>query len=139
MNILTIIANESYEKFARDLQSEIADAIKNRPKLVEPRLFEGRELTINNVSDNIVNKITIDNTQSAEIWTSLKVNNIITKEKQLSDEYKALSKEEQRTIIEEALDKEYQPFTLSIQKLINSVYDSKDLPIENENKRVTYK
>lgn len=138
LNILTIIANESYEKFARDLQSEIADAIKNRPKLVEPRLFEGRELTINDVSDNnIVNKITIDNTQSAEIWTSLKVNNIITKEKQLSDEYKALSKEEQKTIIEEALDKEYQPFTLSIQKLINSVYDSKDLPIENENKRVT--
>ena len=138
LNILTIIANESYETFARDLQSEIADAIKNRPKLVEPRLFEGRELTINDVSDNnIVNKITIDNTQSAEIWTSLKVNNIITKEKQLSDEYKALSKEEQRTIIEEALDKEYQPFTLSIQKLINSVYDSKDLPIENENKRVT--
>ena len=137
LNILTIIANESYEKFARDLQSEIADAIKNRPKLVEPRLFEGRELTINNVSDNIVNKITIDNTQSAEIWTSLKVNNIITKEKQLSDEYKALSKKEQRTIIEEALDKEYQLFTSSIQKLINSVYDSKDLPIENENKRVT--
>ena len=137
LNILTIIANESYETFARDLQSEIADAVKNRPKLVEPRLFEGRELTINDVNDNIVNKITIDNTQSAEIWTSLKVNNIITKEKQLSDEYKTLSKEEQSTIIEEALDEEYQPFTLSIQKLINSVYDPKDLPIENENKRVT--
>ncbi|MBW7479914.1 DEAD/DEAH box helicase family protein, partial [Streptococcus pneumoniae] len=137
LNILTIIANESYEKFARDLQSEIADAIKNRPKLVEPRLFEGRELTINDVNDNVVNKITIDNTQSAEIWTSLKVNNIVTKEKQLSDEYKTLSKEEQRTLIEESLDEEYQPFTLSIQKLINSVYDSKDLPIENENKRVT--
>lgn len=137
LNILTIIANESYETFARDLQSEIADAVKNRPKLVEPRLFEGRELTINDVNDNIVNKITIDNTQSAEIWTSLKVNNIITKEKQLSEEYKTLSKEEQSTIIEEALDEEYQPFTLSIQKLINSVYDPKDLPIENENKRVT--
>lgn len=137
VNVLTIIANESYETFARDLQSEIADAIKNRPKLVEPRLFEGRELTINDVNDNVVNKITIDNTQSAEIWTSLKVNNIVTKEKQLSDEYKTLSKEEQRILIEESLDEEYQPFTLSIQKLINSVYDSKDLPIENENKRVT--
>ena len=137
MNVLTIIANESYETFARDLQSEISDAIKNRPKLVEPRLFEGRELTINDVNDNVVNKITIDNTQSAEIWTSLKVNNIVTKEKQLSDEYKTLSKEEQRALIEESLDEEYQPFTLSIQKLINSVYDSKDLPIENENKRVT--
>lgn len=137
VNVLTIIANESYETFARDLQSEISDAIKNRPKLVEPRLFEGRELTINDVNDNVVNKITIDNTQSAEIWTSLKVNNIVTKEKQLSDEYKTLSKEEQRALIEESLDEEYQPFTLSIQKLINSVYDSKDLPIENENKRVT--
>lgn len=137
LNILTIIANESYETFARDLQSEIADAVKNRPKLVEPRLFEGRELTINDVSDNIVDKMTVDNTQSAEIWTSLKINNIVTKEKQLSDEYKTLSKEKQRILIKESLDKEYQPFTLSIQKLINSVYDSKDLPIENENKRVT--
>ncbi|MGZ7215434.1 restriction endonuclease, partial [Streptococcus pyogenes] len=43
VNVLTVIANESYESFARDLQSEIADAIKNRPKLIEPKLFEGRE------------------------------------------------------------------------------------------------
>ena len=48
------------------------------------------------MNDNVVNKITIDNTQSAEIWTSLKVNNIVTKEKQLSDKYKTLSKEEQK-------------------------------------------
>lgn len=139
VNVLTIIANESYENFARDLQSEIADAVKNRPKLVEPRLFEGRELVVTDINGHVVNTMTVDNAQSAEIWASLKSNGIITNDKQASDNYKAMSSEEQITILQNVLDKEYQEFTLPIQKLINSVYNSKDLPIENENNRTTLK
>lgn len=139
VNVLTIIANESYETFARDLQSEIADAVKNRPKLVEPKLFEGRELVITDANGHVVNTMTVDNTQSAEIWASLKSGDIIMKDKQASDNYKAMSSEEQITILQNVLDEEYQEFALSIQKLINSVYDSKDLPIENENNRTTLK
>lgn len=137
LNTLTIIANESYKTFARDLQAEIADSVKNRPKLVEPKIFEGCDLTIDNMSGNTVDKMTIDNAQAAEIWAGLKLNNIVTKEKQLSNEYKALSDEEQMIIIKEALDEEYQPFTLSIQKILNNVYDSKHIPIENDNKRIS--
>lgn len=139
VNVLTIIANESYETFARDLQSEIADAVKNRPKLVEPKLFEGCELVTTDINGYVVNTMTVDNTQSAEIWTNLKSGDIITKDKQASDNYKAKSSEEQITILQNVLDEEYQEFALSIQKLINSVYDSKDLPIENENNRTTLK
>lgn len=39
INILTIIANESYDSFARGLQSEIAEAVADRPRKVEANLF----------------------------------------------------------------------------------------------------
>ncbi|WP_258863721.1 restriction endonuclease [Enterococcus durans] len=139
VNVLTVIANESYESFARDLQSEIADAIKNRPKLIEPKLFEGRELVVEDSNGQVTEKMVVDNTQAAEIWASLKAGKLIEKNKQTSATYQKLSATEQLEAIQEILDEEFQVFALPIQKLINSVYNLKDLPIENENKRTTLK
>ena len=39
INILTVIANESYDSFAKGLQSEIAEAVGDRPRKVEAKLF----------------------------------------------------------------------------------------------------
>jgi type III restriction enzyme len=39
INVLTVIANESYESFAKGLQSEIAEAVADRPRKVEAKLF----------------------------------------------------------------------------------------------------
>ena len=39
-NVLTVIASESYESFARNLQSEIAEAVADRPVEVTAYLFE---------------------------------------------------------------------------------------------------
>ncbi len=39
VNVLTVVANESYESFAKGLQSEIADAVADRPRKVEAKLF----------------------------------------------------------------------------------------------------
>lgn len=39
VNVLTVIANESYDSFAKGLQSEIAEAVADRPRKVEPKLF----------------------------------------------------------------------------------------------------
>ena len=39
VNTLTIIANESYDNFAKGLQSEIAEAVADRPRKVEVKLF----------------------------------------------------------------------------------------------------
>ncbi|MFT8949461.1 MAG: DEAD/DEAH box helicase family protein [Liquorilactobacillus hordei] len=139
VNVLTVIANESYENFARDLQSELAEAVKNRPKFVEPKLFEGRELVAKDVSDQTVSSMTVDNSQAAEIWASLKANGIITKEKQTSDSYKEMSVDEQIAAIKASLDDDYQTYVLPIQELVNSVYDPQSVPIEPENKRVTLK
>ena len=39
INVLTVIANESYDSFAKGLQSEIAEAVGDRPRKVEAKLF----------------------------------------------------------------------------------------------------
>ena len=39
INVLTVIASESYEKFAKGLQGEIAEAVAYRPKAVTATLF----------------------------------------------------------------------------------------------------
>ncbi|MDR3241989.1 MAG: DEAD/DEAH box helicase family protein [Lactobacillaceae bacterium] len=139
VNVLTVIANESYETFARDLQSELAEAVKNRPKFVEPKLFEGRELVAKNEAGETISTLTVDNTDANEIWFNLKTAGIITKEKQASDDFKAMTPDEQVTSIYEKLDDDYQPYAAMIQELINSVYDPKSVTIENENKRTSLK
>ena len=40
VNVLTVIANESYDSFAKGLQSEIAEAVADRPRKVEATLFD---------------------------------------------------------------------------------------------------
>lgn len=45
INVLTVIANESYDEFARTLQSEMAEAVADRPRVVDAGLFEGMIIT----------------------------------------------------------------------------------------------
>ena len=45
VNELTVIASESYNSFATKLQTEIADAVGDRPIKVQPSLFQGMVLT----------------------------------------------------------------------------------------------
>lgn len=39
INVLTVITNESYDSFAKGLQGEIAEAVADRPRKVEAKLF----------------------------------------------------------------------------------------------------
>lgn len=45
-NILTVIASESYEDFAKKLQTEMAEACADRPTVITAHLFEGRSYTM---------------------------------------------------------------------------------------------
>ncbi len=41
INILTVIASETYEKFVAGLQKEYADVLKDRPRIITEQLFDG--------------------------------------------------------------------------------------------------
>lgn len=44
INVLTVVASESYESFAKGLQHEIAEAVPDRPRIVDADLFENKLL-----------------------------------------------------------------------------------------------
>ncbi len=46
VNLLTVIASESYETFVRDLQTDISRSLRERPKKVEMNLFSGRDVVL---------------------------------------------------------------------------------------------
>lgn len=54
INILTVIASESYDKFAKGLQSELADAVGNRPKAVTEILFENARVHDENGNEELI-------------------------------------------------------------------------------------
>lgn len=62
INALTVIANESYEEFAKQLQSEIADILSDRPKKADRDFFLDRVVTNAHgetlrLDDSLVNKL----------------------------------------------------------------------------------
>lgn len=56
INILTVIANESYDSFAKGLQAEIAEAVADRPRKVTADLFKGKVIKDANGAEQVVDE-----------------------------------------------------------------------------------
>lgn len=68
INVLTVIASESYDKFAQGLQAEIAEAVGNRPRQVTEILFENAR------SNNVELKVNPDKLAMPEfqdLWSKI--------------------------------------------------------------------
>ena len=57
VNVLTVIASESYDSFAKGLQTELADAVTSRPRAVTVELFLGKELTDSKGSRQVIDEV----------------------------------------------------------------------------------
>lgn len=84
INVLTVIASESYESFAKGLQSEIADAVADRPRAVTVDLFIGKVIKDSNGNEQV-----IDPDTASAIHYGLIVNGYIDKKGILTDKYYA--------------------------------------------------
>ena len=65
-NILTVIASESYDDFAKKLQTEMAEACADRPNVITAHLFEGRSYTM---ADGTNGKFDVD--QARAVYNAL--------------------------------------------------------------------
>lgn len=132
VNSLTVIANESYEDFARALQDEFYEVIKNRPRAITPDLFVGQTWI-----DAAGNEITIDSSQAAQLFVALQMAGLIS-EAQLSDKYHDLMPEIRAQKVSEVIaniDPKLAPFTDNLLQLVESVYDSKKNPLVSNARR----
>ena len=124
VNVLTIIASESYDSFARGLQTEIAENI-DRPKTVTQDLFTGKI-----IENSTGNTLKIDENTAHSIYFDLIVNKYIDKNGNLTDKYYKDRDDNNFKVAEEVQD--YLP---SIVNIIDSVYDeNRSIVIENANK-----
>ncbi len=129
VNSLTVIANESYEEFAKALQDEFYEVIKNRPKEVAPTLFEGQVL-----NDDAGNEMVIDGSKAARILVALEMSGLV-KDGQLTDNYHDLAPDLRAEKVSEVLgtiDSSLTPFTDNVLQLVESVYDPSKNPIVSD-------
>ncbi|MCM1004146.1 MAG: DEAD/DEAH box helicase family protein [Candidatus Gastranaerophilales bacterium] len=82
INVLTVIANESYADFTQSLQSEIAEIVSDRPKAVDAQLFENKVITdVNGIEQ------TIDADLARRIYNTFIRNNYIDDDNKLTEAY----------------------------------------------------
>ncbi len=113
VNVLTVIASESYDSFARGLQTEIADAVADRPKKVTQDLFIDHV-----VKDLNGNEFLITADVASSIQYDLIVNGYINKHGELTDKYYQDKANGAVTVADEV--KDYAPDVIGI---IDSIYD----------------
>jgi type III restriction enzyme len=126
VNSLTVIANESYEEFAKALQDEFYEVIKNRPKEITEELFEGQVW-----SDHAGNDVEINGRDAARLFVRLEDSGLIA-DGRPSDAFHAMSPELRAEKVGEVLvsvSPELAPYAKNALLLIESVYDPKKNPM----------
>ena len=121
VNVLTVIASESYDSFAKGLQSELADAVANRPKAVTPELFVGKTIT-----DLQGNTDVITDDVAREIWLGMRTEGYIDKQGTLTDKYYT-----DKANGEIKLTDEVAGASASILAIIDTIFDDKAMQPEN--------
>ena len=113
INILTVIASESYEAFAKGLQSEMAEAVADRPQKVDRDLFLNRVITNARGEEQI-----IDSDLASTLVYDMIKNDYIDKHGILTDKYY-----EDKKNNEIKLPDEVKESADSVVKIIDSIYD----------------
>lgn len=121
INILTVIASESYDSFAKGLQSEMAEAVADRPRTVTPELFQGKVLR-----DVSGNEQVVDAALAQAICYDLIINGYVDRKGALTDKYFADKANNQVKIAEEAAD-----CADSVLAILDFVYSDSALKPEN--------
>ena len=121
VNVLTVIASESYDSFAKGLQTEMAEAVADRPRAVTEELFVGKVIKDSNGNEQVV-----DHDTARAIHFDLIVNGYIDRKGILTDKYYDDKANGEIKVAEEVKDS-----IASIVEIIDSVYDNKSFGIEN--------
>ena len=120
VNVLTVIASESYDSFAKGLQSELADAVAGRPMVVTADIFRNKVIV-----DARGNEQVVDNDTAQLIFEDLIFNGYV-KRGTLTDKYyddKAIGAVR---VAEEVVDSRD-----AILHILDSIYDNRAMQPEN--------
>jgi len=122
INVLTVIASESYDSFAKGLQAEIAEVIADRPREVTNSLFESKVIK----DENGQNEQVIDYSLANKITHGLILEGYI-------DEFNALTEKYYEDVMSGrfATSEEILPYKSDIINILDTIYNPQALSPED--------
>ena len=123
VNVLTVIASESYDSFAKGLQTELAEVVADRPRMVTADIFNNKV-----IRDTSGAELVIDRDLAQSIYEGLITEGYV-KKGALTDKYYEDKKNGTVKVAEEAA--ECKEFVVAI---LDSIYDERLTRPENARK-----
>lgn len=121
VNLLTVVASESYETFVRDLQTDISKSLRERPKKVEMGLFSGRDVVLDGET------VSFTEDESRRVYKALYKCDLIDDDDKPTDEFRKAV--EDGTFVEYFVAKLPEQIAdaahaKAVEALVRSVYDA---------------
>jgi Restriction endonuclease len=118
INVLTVVASESYKDFVSGLQREIADTLSSRPRHADAAYFQGKVIA----TENGIVEISADMAAGIEFY--LVQNGYVDRQKNIVDKYHAAKADGALPVLPEDLE----PYRDHVLQLIDSVFSDAQLP-----------
>lgn len=118
VNVLTVVASESYKDFVANLQKEISDSLSERPRVADKNYFMGK--IIQTDQGNVV----VTDDMATDIEFFLIQNGYVDKKRNITEKYHNELKI--GTIAE--LPEDLKPYTEQVVQLINGIFSESQLP-----------
>lgn len=117
VNMLTVIATDSYKDFVSDIQKDIKANLSDRPTRATIEFFKGKTISDGQTS------FVVDTNMASDIQSYLRFSGYIDKENKLTEQYFA---DKENSSLKEMPDI-LAPYTKSIHKLVEGIFDEKAL------------
>ncbi len=123
INVLTVVASESYKDFVKALQRDISESLSERPRVADKAYFTGK------VMKTAAGDVRVTEDQATDIEFYLIQNGYVDKKRNITDKYHTAKKE--GTLA--GLPDELKPLADQVVALIDSVFSEAQVPLpEND-------
>ncbi len=125
VNVLTVVASESYKDFVAALQKDISESLSARPRIADKAYFTGK------VVNTAAGPVTITADQATDIEFYLIQNGYVDKKRSITDKYHHAKKDAVLAVLPDEL----APLGEAVFHLIDSVFSDKALPEIGDDRR----
>ncbi len=125
VNVLTVVASESYKDFVAALQKDISDSLSARPKVADKAYFTGKTVT------TPTGPVIVTDDQATDIEFYLIQNGYVDKKRNVTEKYH----QDKKNGTLAALPEELTPLGEQVFKLVDGVFSEAQLPEIGDDRR----
>ena len=125
VNVLTVVASESYTDFVAALQKDISDSLSARPRIADKAFFIGKMVVTS------IGPVAVTEDQASDIEFYLIQNGYVDKKRNVTEKYHQAKKNHALADLPEEL----APLGEQVFKLVDSVFSESQLPDIGDDRR----